>query len=137
MPDLGDIRVMETEDQCLKTPSQQSHQEGQAKFEPGVRVGPHGARLGFSGDDGLASHMFTLGNRLTMWVQGRKEIVESVLTLPWRFCQNRYPQLRAKDAGGGESHAGFLGISLQILPLGGIGLNEEGVWFGHPVSIIC
>lgn len=100
-------------------------------------MGPHGARLGFSGDDGLASHMFTLGNRLTMWVQGRKEIVESVLTLPWRFCQNRYPQLRAKDAGGGESHAGFLGISLQILPLGGIGLNEEGVWFGHPVSIIC
>lgn len=42
-----------------------------------------------------------------------------------------------EDAGGGESHAGFLGISLEFLALGGIGLNEEGVWFGHPVSIIC
>lgn len=68
------MRVTEPEDQCLKTPSQQGLQEDQAKFEPGVRVGPHEARWGFSGDARLASHVFTLGNLLTMWVQGRKDI---------------------------------------------------------------
>lgn len=48
--------------------------ECQAKFEPGVQVGPQKARWGFSRGAGLASHVFTLGNLLTTWVQGRKRL---------------------------------------------------------------
>lgn len=68
------VRATEVENQCLKTPSREaaSLPECQAKFEPGVPVGPQKERWSFSGDAGLASHMLTLGNLLTTWVQERK-----------------------------------------------------------------
>lgn len=73
-----------------------------------------------------------------------EEVAKNVLTAQWRCCQNQdqglglHPQLRMEDAGVGEGHAGLLALGLHCPLLWVVlVLNDEGMCFGHSVSIIC